>query len=75
LARLSSGRIAGITLTAVGLILLVTSIPMLMINPKFTAYGYEGGNAQIDLLLNAMVGGIIVLPIGLLFLFRRAKAL
>lgn len=62
--------ITGIALVAVSLILLALSIPTLLVSPKFTAYGYEGGDTQINQLLYLMMGGIMVLSVGLVFMLK-----
>jgi len=46
------------------------SVPMLMVDPNFTAYSYQGGNPQVDQQLNLMIGGIMILPFGLIFLLK-----
>lgn len=74
MTSLPASRIVGMAITAISIVLLAISIPMLMINPKFTAYGYEGGNVQIDQLVNLMIAGIIMLPFGLLFVLRHRMA-
>ena len=70
MVRVSARRAIGIALTAIGLILLSMSVPMLMVDPNFTAYSYQGGNPQVDQQLNLMIGGIMILPFGLIFLLK-----
>jgi uncharacterized membrane protein len=61
--------LTGIILTVIGFVLLVISLPPLMISPEFT-YGYQGGDSQVNQSMSFMMGGIVVLPFGIIFLFR-----
>lgn len=65
--------IIGIALIAVGIIFLSFSIPMIMANTAFTAYDYEGGNPQIDQLLDLVAAGALLLPFGIILLFKSRR--
>ena len=70
LIKFTARIVTGIALVAISLILLALSVPTLLANPKFTAYGYQGGDTQINQLLYLMMGGIMVLSAGLVFMLR-----
>lgn len=59
-----------IVLIAVGMLLLFFSVPAIMRNAAFTAYEYEGGNAQIDELLDLAAAGALLLSFGILLLLK-----
>ena len=64
--------LTGIILTVIGFVLLVISLPLLLTRPEFT-YGYQGGDLQINQSMSFMMGGIVVLPFGIIFLFRSRR--
>ena len=70
MVKFTTRIVTGIALVIISSILLALSVPTLLVSPKFTAYGYEGGDTQINQLLHLMMGGIMVLSVGRVFMLN-----
>jgi hypothetical protein len=71
----SSMVVVGIALFGTGAILLALSIPMLMTYPEFLGYSYlEANNTEVNLLVQLLALGSMLIPFGLVFISRGRKA-
>jgi hypothetical protein len=70
--RPNASMLTGIMLTIIGFVLLIISLPSLLASPEFT-YGYQGGDLQINRSMSFMMGGIVLFPFGIIFLFRSRR--
>lgn len=67
--------VAGIALFGAGAALLAISIPTLMAHPEFLAYSYlEANNAEVNLMVQLMALGSMLVPFGLVFISKGRKA-
>lgn len=66
--------VAGIALFVSGAVLLGVSIPILMTHPEFLAYSYlEANNAEVNLMVQLMALGSMLVPFGLVFISKGRK--
>ena len=71
---MNSSMIVGIALFGGGAVLLALAIPMLMIHPEFLGYKYlEADNAEVNLLVQLLALGSMLVPFGLVFISRGRK--
>lgn len=67
--------VAGVVLFGGGIVLLAVSIPMLMTNPEFLGYSYlQANNAEVNLYVQLMAFGAMIVPFGLVFISKGRKA-
>lgn len=72
---MNASLVVGIALFAIGVVLLSLSIPLLTANPAFTGYSYlEANNAEVNLLVQLMALGAMIIPFGLVFISKGRKA-
>jgi divalent metal cation (Fe/Co/Zn/Cd) transporter len=71
---MNSSMMVGIALFGTGAILLALSIPMLMTHPEFLGYSYlEANNTEVNLLVQLLALGSMLIPFGLVFIHRGRK--